>query len=131
MIEKRNPQTVHPPLGAYVHQIELSGNIRWLTLSGQVGMNDLKELPTEPEMQFKEALENIRRNLVAGNMRVQDLTKLVIYLVEPIDVDRRTQLLNDFLQGTEVCMTLLYVKGLANPQIMVEIDAWAACEIID
>lgn len=131
MIEKRNPQTIHPPLGAYVHQVELAGNIRWLTLSGQVGMTKSKELPENPEEQFKEALENIRKNLEAGNMGVQDLTKLVLYLVEPIDFDRRTQMLNDFLQGTEVCMTLLYVKALATPKIMVEIDAWAACEAID
>lgn len=128
MIEKRNPQTVHPPLGAYVHQIELAGNIRWLTLSGQVGMNEATELAETAEGQFKEALNNIKKNLEAGNMRVQDLTKLVIYLVEPIDFERRTQLLNEFLEGTEVCMTLLYVNGLATPKILVEIDAWAACE---
>lgn len=131
MRKNRNPRTIHPPLGAYVHQVELSGNIRWLTLSGQVGMNPSKELPKSSEEQFKEALANIKRNLEAGEMDVQDLTKLVIYLVEPIDFERRTQILNEFLQGAEVCMTLLYVKGLATPKILVEIDAWAACEVED
>ncbi|MGC6767026.1 hypothetical protein ACYSNR_16490 [Enterococcus sp. LJL128] len=61
-------------------------------------------------------------------MKVSDITKLVIYLVDPMDMKERTELLNDFLQGTEVCMTLLYVKALASPKIKVEIDAWAACE---
>lgn len=128
MIEKRNPETVHQPLGAYVHQIEQSGNLRWLTLSGQVGMSKEKELAGSAEEQFQEALANIRRNLEAGNMSVQNLTKLVIYLVEPIAPERRAQLLSSFLEGTEVCMTLLYVKALAAPNILVEIDAWAVSE---
>ncbi|WP_321387593.1 RidA family protein [uncultured Enterococcus sp.] len=128
MIEKRNPETVHPPLGVYVHQIEQSGNLRWLTLSGQVGMSKEKELSGSAEEQFQEALANIRRNLEAGNMSVQNLTKLVIYLVEPIAPERRSQLLSSFLEGTEVCMTLLYVKALAAPNILVEIDAWAVSE---
>ena len=128
MKEKRNPETLHAPLGAYVHQIEHSGNLRWLTLSGQVGMTNQGKLQEDAASQFKEALANIQKNLAAADMTVQDLSKLVIYLVEPIDFDERTALLNTFLQGAQVCMTLLYVSGLASPAIKVEIDAWACRE---
>jgi len=34
----RNPQNIHPPVAPYVHQIEVTGPQRWLTLSGQIGM---------------------------------------------------------------------------------------------
>lgn len=33
-----NPETIHPPVAPYTHQIETTGPQRWLTLSGQVGM---------------------------------------------------------------------------------------------
>ncbi len=29
----RNPESVHKPLAPYNHQIETTGNMRWLTLS--------------------------------------------------------------------------------------------------
>lgn len=38
MKQSRNPKTIHPPLAAYTHQIEITGAQRWLMLSGQVGM---------------------------------------------------------------------------------------------
>ena len=33
----RNPDTIHPPLAAYSHQIEISGRERLLVIAGQVG----------------------------------------------------------------------------------------------
>ena len=38
MKQARNPDTVHAPLGRYVHQIEVSGESRILFLSGQLGV---------------------------------------------------------------------------------------------
>ena len=37
----RDPRTVHPPLGAYTHQAEITGSPRWLVLSGQIGVGGL------------------------------------------------------------------------------------------
>ncbi|MHC5228379.1 RidA family protein [Enterococcus sp. LJL99] len=129
MKTSRNPKTVHPPLGAYVHQIEVTGNNRWLNLSGQVGMDIDKHIPENVAEQFKLALHNLALNLEAAGMSVKNLTKMVLYFVDPIDLEVRTKILTDFLAGTEVCMTLLYVKALAAPTIKLEIDAWASKEI--
>ena len=125
----RNPETIHHPLGAYVHQIEVIGNNRWLNLSGQIGMDIDKNVPESVADQFKLALNNLSLNLKAAEMDIQNLTKLVLYFVDPIDLDVRTKILTEFLTETEVCMTLLYVKALATPTIKVEIDAWASKEI--
>ena len=129
MKTSKNPETVHQPLGAYVHQIEVTGDNRWLNLSGQIGMDSEKDVPENVAEQFELALTNISLNLIAAGMSVQNLTKMVLYFVDPIDLEVRTKILTDFLAGTEVCMTLLYVKALATPAIKVEIDAWAAKEI--
>ncbi|MGC6767027.1 hypothetical protein ACYSNR_16495 [Enterococcus sp. LJL128] len=61
MKEARNHAGIHPPLGAYTHQIEMSGNIRWLTLSGQVGMTLNGLLSEDIGKQFEEALINIKK----------------------------------------------------------------------
>ena len=121
----RNPSTVHAPLAAYTHQIEVSGAQRWLLMSGQIGMKEDGAIPDNPIEQLEVALDNIGKNLQAAGMGIQDLVKISIYLVDQIDPVRRREVLSTWLLGHEPCMTMLYVAGLATPNIKVEIDAWA------
>jgi 2-iminobutanoate/2-iminopropanoate deaminase len=123
----RNPETVHTPLAGYTHQIEVTEAKRWLVLSGQIGLQVNGTLPHDPIEQFKIALENIHKNLQAAGMGTQDLVKLTIYLVGEIDTNKRREALAEWLGGHKPCSTLIYVAGLATPDIKVEIDAWA-CE---
>lgn len=126
MKEFRNPTNVHPPLGGYSHQVEISGHERMLILSGQVGMREDGSVPEDPLEQIDMALENIFRNLRAANMEVKDLVKLTYYLVGEIDTAKRRALVASKLQGHQPCSTLLYVAALATPVYRVEIDAWAS-----
>ncbi|WP_413375840.1 RidA family protein [Alkalihalobacillus sp. 1P02AB] len=125
----RNPETIHKPVAPYVHQIEVSGPNRWLTLSGQVGMEVDATVPESPLDQLELALKNIERNLVAAEMDVNDLTKLVFYLVGDFEANQRKKIINDFLGEHLPCTTLIYVVALAAPIFKVEIDAWACKEI--
>lgn len=122
----RNPPSVHPPLAAYTHQIEISGPERLLFLSGQVGATQEGVVPEDPIEQLELALENILRNLEAAGMMVQDIVKLTIYLVGEMDAAERRERIAAKLQGHQPCMTLLYVAALAVPIYKVEIDAWAS-----
>jgi enamine deaminase RidA (YjgF/YER057c/UK114 family) len=125
MKQFRNPSDVHPPVGSYSHQIEVS-NERMLIISGQVGMGQDGVIPTDPYEQLNLAFENIFRNLRAANMDVKDLIKITYYLVGEWDTARRRELVLSKLQGYQPCSTLLYVAALASPQFRVEIDAWAS-----
>ncbi|WP_409367282.1 RidA family protein [Lysinibacillus sp. 38-6] len=126
----RNPQEVHLPVAPYVHQIEITGPHKWLTLSGQIGMTVDGTVPEEPIAQLKIALDNIQKNLERASMTIEDLTKVVFYLVGDFDATERKKVMNDFFGDHFPCMTLLYVVALAAPTLKVEIDAWACQEII-
>jgi 2-iminobutanoate/2-iminopropanoate deaminase len=128
MKQSRNPETIHPPLAAYAHQIEISGAQRWLMLSGQVGMQPDGTLPEGAVRQFEIALNNISANLQAANMEVKDLVKLTLYLVDPIEAETRSKLLSAWLKEHKPCMTLIYVAALATPRIKVELDAMACAD---
>jgi 2-iminobutanoate/2-iminopropanoate deaminase len=128
MKKKLNPETIHTPLAAYSHQIEINGEQRWLVLSGQVGMRKDGSLPSDPVEQIEQALENIRLNLEAAQMDMPDLVKLTFYLVGEIDAARRRQVLAEWLGDHQPCTTLLYVAALASPALRVEIDAWACAD---
>ena len=45
----RNPESVHPPLAAYTHQVEIVNPQRQLIVSGQVGMNCDGTMPESAE----------------------------------------------------------------------------------
>jgi 2-iminobutanoate/2-iminopropanoate deaminase len=126
MREFRNPQDVHAPLAAYSHQIEIAGSVRWLVLSGQVGREVDGAIPEDPLEQLAVAMENVRRNLRAASMTLEDLVKLTVYVVGDVDIGRFRESMASLLEGHTPCMTLLYVAGLANPAFRFELDAWAA-----
>jgi 2-iminobutanoate/2-iminopropanoate deaminase len=128
MIIKRNPDNVHTPVAAYAHQIEVSGKVRWLVLSGQIGREVDESVPEDPVKQLELAFDNIEKNLQAAKMEMKDLVKIVIYLVGEMDPVQRRAVISKKLNGHEPCMTLLYVAGLAHPAYKVEIDAWACVE---
>jgi enamine deaminase RidA (YjgF/YER057c/UK114 family) len=126
MKEFRNPQDVHKPVGAYVHQIEVRGRERLLVISGQVGMREDGSVPEDPIEQIDIAFENILRNLRAADMDVRDLIKINYYLVGESDMARRREVVLARLQGHQPCSTLIFVTALANPIFRVEIEAWAS-----
>ncbi len=123
----QNPETVHPPLAGYSHQVGLTEVKRWLVLSGQVGMLVDGTLPIDPIEQLKLALDNIDQNLQAAGLEIKDIVKMTLYLVGEIDTDKRREVLAEWLADHTPCSTLLYVAALATPDIKVEIDVWA-CE---
>ncbi|EON71304.1 RidA family protein [Lysinibacillus sphaericus] len=129
MKTSRNPKDIHPPVAPYVHQIEVTGPTRWLTLSGQLGMSVDGTVPEDSLEQMQIALDNILKNLTSANMGVQDLTKLVFYFVGENDANQRRQIIKDFLGDHLPCTTMIYVVALAAPTFKVEIDAWACKEI--
>jgi len=124
--EFRNPETIHKPVGAYTHQIEVRDGERLLVISGQVGMRQDGSVPDDPMEQIEVALENILHNLHAANMDVKDIIKLNYYLVGEVDTARRRGLVMSKLQGHQPCSTLVFVAALANPIFRVEIEAWAS-----
>ena len=111
----RNPDTIHPPLAAYSHQIEITGPERLLVIAGQVGMAPDGDIPDDPIEQLGLAIDNVERNLQAAGMDFGDLVRLTTYLVGEWDSDARRPLLASRLGANHPCTTLLYVAGLASP----------------
>jgi len=125
MKQARNPETIHAPVGRYVHQIEVSGESRMLFLSGQVGMRPDGSVPDDPVEQFAICLENILANLAAAGFERTDLVKLTTYVVGSMDAAGRRAALDRLLGSHVNTSTLVYVAALAAPEYKVEVDAWA------
>jgi 2-iminobutanoate/2-iminopropanoate deaminase len=125
MKQARNPETIHPPVGRYVHQIEVSRESRMLFLSGQVGKELDGSVPPDPVDQLDVALQNVLRNLAAADFEATDLVKITTYVVGEMDAARRRAVIERLLGDHVTTSTLVFVPSLAAPEYKVEIDAWA------
>ena len=125
MKQSRNPDTIHPPVGRYVHQIEVSGEGRMLFMAGQVGKKLDGTVPADPIGQLDVALQNVLHNLAAADFQVADLVKITTYVVGDIDAARRREVIERRLGDHIVTSTLVFVPKLAAPEFLVEIDGWA------
>ncbi|HYI23379.1 MAG TPA: RidA family protein [Candidatus Limnocylindrales bacterium] len=126
MKQARNPQTVHEPVGRYVHQIEVSGEGRLLFISGQVGIDANGDVPAQAEKQFEIALRNVLLNVEAAGFEPNDVVKLTTYLVTDIDRAARRAALDNAFGDHVTTSTLIYVSRLAAPEYLVEVEAWAS-----
>lgn len=124
--ERRNPDTIHRPLGPYAHQVEVRGETRRLVISGQVGMRPDGSLAETARDQLAVALANVVANLDAAGMTSDDLVKLTIFLTEEVAAEDRVEVLADALGGAQPAMTLVYVARLAAPPLKAEVEAIAS-----
>jgi enamine deaminase RidA (YjgF/YER057c/UK114 family) len=125
MKQPRNPDTIHAPVGRYVHQVEVIGEARTLYLAGQVGMRPDGSVPDDAVEQLGVALENVLANLEAAGFEPTDIVKLTTYVVGEMDAAGRRAQLDRLLGAHLTTSTLIYVAALASPAYKVEVDAWA------
>jgi enamine deaminase RidA (YjgF/YER057c/UK114 family) len=128
MKQSRNPESIHAPVGRYVHQISLDNPEKLVFISGQVGMRPDGSVPEDAVEQLAVALENVLRNIEAAGLETSDLVKITTYVLAgaALDPARRRAEMERLLGDHVPTSTLVFVAGLAAPEYKVEIDGWAA-----
>lgn len=119
------PYRVHPPIAGFHHQAEV-GALSWLVLSGQFGIRPDGHVPEDTIEQLVIALENVRQNLFAADLKVKHVMKLTLHLVGEVDMDRLRVELARWLGNHEPTLTILFVAGLVGPSFRVQVEALAA-----
>jgi enamine deaminase RidA (YjgF/YER057c/UK114 family) len=72
-------------------------------------------------------MANLTKALAAGGAKIADVTKITIYICNPHDVPKARGLLQTyFAGGAAPASTLCILRGLANPNFLLEIEAIAA-----
>lgn len=128
MHKRRNPATIAPPVatGYFSHAIEVAPNARWLHISGQCGVRADGSTPEDFAGQAEQTFANIRSVLEDADMGVEDLVKLVVYILRPEDLPDLRRIRNAFLGDARPAQTLVRITGLAVPGWSIEVDGVAA-----
>lgn len=124
----RNPSTVHTPAANYSHAIEVGPNARWLTISGQIGVQPDGTIADGFEAQCRTAFNNLLAILADAGMGPEDVVKQTTFLTRREDLATYRTVREAAMGGHKPASTLLFVAGLAAPDFLVEIEMTAAKE---
>ena len=127
-ITRINPKTISKPFTNYAHVVTVEGAKKLVFCAGQVAADvDGKVLPPDNfEAQAKMVMKNLTNALAAGGAKLSDVTKVTIYICNPHDVPKARGILHDYFGGHPPGSTLCILRGLANPNFLLEIEAIAA-----
>ncbi len=120
-----NPPTVHAPLGAYSHSVEVPAGAKLVFVSGQVPVRADGHCPTSLAEQADQVYANIVAVLAARGVPAHQIVKLTTYIVGDDDAEVVRQARRRHLGEHRPASTAVYVQRLVDPAWKVEIDAVA------
>jgi enamine deaminase RidA (YjgF/YER057c/UK114 family) len=96
-------------------------------LRGQVGQ-DLEGRMVgvgDPAAQAEQAMKNVKTLLEEQGARLEDICKITVYITDRAYREAVYRVVGKWLKGVFPVSTGLIVQGLARPEWVMEIDAWA------
>lgn len=96
-------------------------------LRGQVGQ-DLQGRMVgigDPAAQAEQAMKNVKTLLEEQGAELKDICKITVYITDRAYRDAVYRVVGKWLKGVFPVSTGLIVQGLARPEWVMEIDAWA------
>ncbi|MBI4285442.1 MAG: RidA family protein [Chloroflexi bacterium] len=121
-------ESVHKPLGDYSHAWAATGS-RLIFVAGQVSVDMSGNVvgPGDIVRQTRAALDNLKKVLTAAGSGMQDVIKMNTYVTNIAEFRAKTRdLRREYFPPDFPAATLVEVKALAMPELMVEIEAVAA-----
>ena len=122
------PETIHPPLGAYAHAVEIPDNAKVTFLAGQVGIDKDGNVPADFAAQADLAWQNCMAPLSFNSMRMKDVVKITHFITDAANLPAYNAVREKFLGEERPASTLLIVAGLARPDLLIEVEMVAAIQ---
>jgi 2-iminobutanoate/2-iminopropanoate deaminase len=113
-------------IGAYSDAVEVTSGARWLAISGTPGMAPDGTISPSFEEQAAQAWSNVCSALSEAGFTVSDLVKITQYLTNADDIAAHAVVRSRFLGSARPASMLVVVPALVWPQMLIEIEAWAA-----
>jgi enamine deaminase RidA (YjgF/YER057c/UK114 family) len=113
-------------IGTYSDGVAVPADAKWVFVSGTPGMLPDGSFPEGITAQAEQAWKNVMAILAQAGMGVKDLVKVTHYLVRQEDIKDYVAVRARYLGDARPASMLLVVPGLVKPEILVEIEAYAA-----
>ncbi len=116
-------ETRYHAKATYSKAIRASGDL--VFMQGQVGLNDEDNLvgKGDPGKQADQACRNIQTWMREAGGDLKDVCKLTVYVTDISYRPAVYRAINKWFEGVRHCSTGVVVASLADPELLVEIDA--------
>ena len=147
MIDRKDPQSIHKPVGPYSHVAAVSAK-RLVFVAGQVpvdkkgqvvgvdpseGLNGERRNRSHVDLalQVHQTMLNVKEALESAGASLKDIVRLDKFVVASVTSEYRgvgREMLAKSLGGVTVPGATIFVSGLMIPEAMIEIEAIAAID---
>ena len=119
------PTNVHEPIGSSYSHASKAGNTVYV--AGQVALDADGNLVGRGdfEAQAKQVFTNLQAVLEAAGASTGDVVKLNHYVVGQQDLGTLRRVRQSYFAGDQPAATLVFVSGLADPGLLIEVEAIA------
>ncbi len=118
---------VRNPTGGYTQRsVEIPPGSRILFISGQTATDADGNTPPDAETQADIVYAKVGQTLQDAGMNWSDVVKTNLYMVNPSDIGAIIKAGAKHNPGGKQAGTLVYVKALAYPDVLIELEAVAA-----
>jgi 2-iminobutanoate/2-iminopropanoate deaminase len=108
------------------HGVEVPAGARILFTNGQVGTKRDGTTPKTTAEQAEIVFSRVEAVLAAAKMNLSDIVRLTVFLTDQGDVRTFVQARDRVMGDHKPGAIILVVKGLARPELKIEIEAIAA-----
>jgi 2-iminobutanoate/2-iminopropanoate deaminase len=127
-LTRKSPTGVHKPFANYSHVVTAQGASKLVFCAGQVAADPAGKVlpPDDFAAQTRMVMENLRLALAEGGAGFKDVVKVTIFICNPHDVPKARSILQEYFGDNPPASTLCVLRGLANPNFLLEVEAIAA-----
>jgi len=120
-----NPPTLNRPNGYSQVVTALPGEV--IYLSGQVALDQTGKVVGAGDLQAqtKRVFENLKLALAGAGASLANLVKINFYLTDVTQIQKVRDVRDQYIQADPPASTLVEVKALARPELMIEVNAVA------
>jgi enamine deaminase RidA (YjgF/YER057c/UK114 family) len=120
-----NAATAPDPVGAYAQAVEIAGAQRLLFISGQIPVARDGAVPSGFEAQCRQAWANLKAQLQAAGMTLDNVVKITMVLADRNDGLVNRAIRQEMLGERRPALTVI-VTGIFDVAWLLEIEAIAA-----
>jgi enamine deaminase RidA (YjgF/YER057c/UK114 family) len=117
---------LYPHSSNVAHGVEVPAGARLMFTNGQVGTKPDGSTPETTADQAAVVFGRLKAVLEAANMALNDVVRFDVYLTDQADVKTFVEVRDRFMGDHKPGATLLVIKGLARPELKIEVEAVAA-----
>jgi reactive intermediate/imine deaminase len=121
-----NPEGAAEPVGPYAHVTVAPPGGRLVFCSGAVAFGpDGRVVGEDIVAQTRQTMENLRLALAAAGATFADVVKITNYVTDVREYPKIAPVREEYLRQPYPASTMVEVKGLLYPELLIEIEAIA------